>query len=526
MIVITGASHPLARALVAALPTTPLRLHCAETIAPLADHATIFAGDVRDRSFVENLLADVETVIHLVPISPPPADAVQAIDEAVRSTYHIANAAKAAGVRKIVLGSTLDLFERCPDTWRVDEGWRPRPTPTPADLRAWLAECTARELARETSVPTVCLRFGQIVDEDEAAQADYNPRWLHLGDATQAVTRSLAFGGTGWSVFHITAAGANSKLRVSHLARNILGYQPQHDFGNRRQMSAVQPTPLLDWRSVFASPEPIPTRPIQRVVVFGAGGPVAAATAGELASAYTLHLTDIQPLEAIIARNEPQSAGAPLPQLLDAPHTRAVVDVGDAAQVLAACADADAILNCSVVRRDPIEAFRVNMLGAYNIMRAAVAHNIRRIVHTGPFLVAPSGFTSYAWDTEVRDDVPPRPGGNHDLQLYFHTKYLGQEICRIFAEYYDLEVPALLFCNFVNSDLPPNSELYRFSVSFQDAARAVRAALSVPALPNPFEIFHINADLPHGVFPNDKAMRVLGWNPSDLRRWWDGGASD
>jgi hypothetical protein len=35
------------------------------------------------------------------------------------------------------------------------------------------------------------------------------------------------------------------------------------------------------------------------------------------------------------------------------------------------------------------------------------------------------------------------------------------------------------------------------------------------------EIMHVNSDMPHGVFPNDKAKRVLGWQPLDyLEKFW------
>jgi len=181
----------------------------------------------------------------------------------------------------------------------------------------------------------------------------------------------------------------------------------------------------------------------------------------------------------------------------------------------------DAIVNCTVVRHDPVEAFRVNLLGTYNIMRAASVCHIRRVVHTGPFMVAPLGATSYAWDYEVSDDAPPRPGSGHRFQLYFHTKYLGQETCRVFAEYYGIEVPALLFCEFVTPGYPVAEDFYPFSVSFADAARAIRRSLEVSALPTPYEVLHITADLPHGVFPNRKVRRVLDWQPrDDLFQCW------
>jgi hypothetical protein len=43
----------------------------------------------------------------------------------------------------------------------------------------------------------------------------------------------------------------------------------------------------------------------------------------------------------------------------------------------------------------------------------------------------------------------------------------------------------------------------------------------VPWLPHPFEIIHIVADLPHGRYRNEKAKRLLGWQPRDrLEQHW------
>jgi len=179
---------------------------------------------------------------------------------------------------------------------------------------------------------------------------------------------------------------------------------------------------------------------------------------------------------------------------------------------MAACAGMDAIINCTVLRNDPADAFLVNTLGAYNVMRAAVAHGIQRVVHTGPFMLGAHDRTGYDWDHDIVDDVPPRPGRDW---VYFMSKYFGQEICRIFAEAHGLVVPALTFCQFVEPSTPCGPYIHPLTISWGDAARAIRCALETPALPSPFEYFHIGADLPHGVFRNDKAKRLLRWQPHD-----------
>jgi nucleoside-diphosphate-sugar epimerase len=178
----------------------------------------------------------------------------------------------------------------------------------------------------------------------------------------------------------------------------------------------------------------------------------------------------------------------------------------------------DAILNCTVIRHDPVEAFRVNTLGAYNIARAAVAHGIRRVVQTGPQLVTLAGGTGYWADYDVPGDAPPRAGDH----LYGHSKYLGQEILRVFADHYGLEVPVLLFCIFIDPEREaPGRELNPFTVSWEDAAHALRRALEVAAFPSPYEVMNVNADLPHGRVTNERAKRLLGWAPRHrLERFW------
>jgi nucleoside-diphosphate-sugar epimerase len=207
--------------------------------------------------------------------------------------------------------------------------------------------------------------------------------------------------------------------------------------------------------------------------------------------------------------------------VLGAPHDEMVVDVTNAAQVMAACEGMDAIINCTVIRHHMINSYRVNAMGAYHVMQAAVAHGIRRVVHTGPFQSGMQGPSGYNWDDTIVEDVPARPG--HYMNTYLHTKYLGQEICRVFAENHDLEVPTLLFCDFADfvNRRANDAYVHPFTVTWDDTGRAIRAALEAPTLPSPFEILHINADLPHGVFPNSKAKRLLGWQPQDATEsWW------
>ncbi|MEA2582093.1 MAG: uronate dehydrogenase [Thermomicrobiales bacterium] len=461
-VLVTGGDSPLARAVIAALPpATAVRVVDRHFTAPFAREIERSEGDLRDQRFVGALVTGVDAVLHLAPLTTRDERDLEVLDQATLGTYRLAMAAQAAGAARVVLASTLAVFDTFPTAFQLNPSWRPRPRPDLPILAPWLAERSLREIARATGLAAVCLRLGTM-------------------DAAQAATALLgALNGPldGWRVDH----------------------------------SGDRPLPAGPPRADLAPMD----RPRRRVVVFGAGGPLAAATAALLAPDYLLRLTDVAPL-AELATRPPQSPGAPLPVPLGPPHEERVVDVRDPDAVLAACEGMDAIVNCTVVRHDPVDAWRVNLLGAHNILHAAVAHGIRRVVQTGPCLISQPGASGYTWDELVGDDPPPRPG--HDR--YLHTKYLAQELCRAFAEYHGLEVPVLQYAGLASTTVAPQGPLSPFFVSWTDAGRAIRHALEVPSLPTPCEVMHITADLPHGVFPNRKAKHLLGWHPRDTLEQW------
>lgn len=497
-------------------------------VAALAGEHEVRAidSDPRDDAAVTE---GADALIHLDPITPRDGSEHEILDRATRGTYVLMRAAIGAGVRRVIVGSSLSLLDRYPASWAVSETWRPLPDVADArQLAAHLAEQSARQFVFFEPLEVACLRFGEVVD-DRTAEAGRDDRWLHVDDAVEAVRKALVaplrlrIDNTrasdtltqGWRVFHIPGAGSTRTPLAD--AGVTLGYRPGHDLTPPRPARPTE-AELAGDTSVLAPISPIPSRPIRRVLVLGAGGPLAAATARVLAPSYVLRLTDVRPL-AEAASGPPQSEGAPLPTVLPSPHEHRQVDVTDLRQVVDAADGMDAIINCTVVRPHLERAFAVNCLGAYNVMRAAVAKRIRRVVHTGPLQVSSEWPAGYGWDFGVPDDAPGRSGG----WLYGHTKLLGQEVVRLFAEAHDMQVPALYFSAFVDpaTARPRMGGVHPMSISWEDSAEAMRRALEVPSLPSPLEIFHILADLPHGKYSSAKAQRLLGWSPRDsLQHLW------
>ena len=189
------------------------------------------------------------------------------------------------------------------------------------------------------------------------------------------------------------------------------------------------------------------------------------------------------------------------------------VDVANAEQVMDAAEGMDAIINLSVLRPDRKVAWDVNAMGCYHMMEAAVKHGIKRIINTGPhFTVAGSTYENY--DYEINPDVPPHPG----TLLYSLSKSVGHDICRVYAENYDLYVQMYLYYNFRDpARIEREREIRPFGISWQGGGEIVPYGLEIPfeKLPSRFETFFIFQDMPHGRFTNEKAKRILGWQPRD-----------
>src|SRR6266542_690729 len=190
-------------------------------------------GDLRDEAFAKQIVEGANALIHLAalyPDLPPNASEREVLDLATQGTYALVGASVTAGAQRIVLGSTLALFERYPATWRAEESWQPLPDVRDVgQLAAYLAEESVKQFARVEPIIAIGLRFGEIVDDAATRGKRYDPRWVHLEDAVQAVQKALAYAPThrtawpgpgerphqGWWVFHIAGGGEHTRFRLS-----------------------------------------------------------------------------------------------------------------------------------------------------------------------------------------------------------------------------------------------------------------------------------------------------------------------
>ncbi len=149
------------------------------------DECTTFEPEnLTDDTAVWEAVREVDAVVHLGELVGE--DEHRQMDLATRGTYMLVKAAVDAGVRRIVLGSTLAFFRAYPDDVYITPYWRPEPTDDFDQLLPLLSEVAAREFARDHAVAVTVVRLGHLVDVD-SVEGEPQTDWLDYRDAAKAI---------------------------------------------------------------------------------------------------------------------------------------------------------------------------------------------------------------------------------------------------------------------------------------------------------------------------------------------------
>ena len=189
-ILLTGADRPLGQALAS-------HLGGQHDIAAYGERAGADAPalDLRQREGVEEALAPgFDAVVHAMPFDPDPGQGDGAeqdlLDRVGRGTYVLATAALAAGVKRLILASRLELMADYPADYVVNPVWLPLPRPEAASLAPYMAELACREIARARGLSTVCLRLASA--DGTACEA-----------AAEALSEEAPGRGHSWALRHV-----------------------------------------------------------------------------------------------------------------------------------------------------------------------------------------------------------------------------------------------------------------------------------------------------------------------------------
>jgi nucleoside-diphosphate-sugar epimerase len=189
-LLITGSVQPLGKLLCGALAKNH---HVQGIDRDTCDH--------RDLEALASLCVGIDAVLHCDVFDPPEDLAEIGLDWATRGTYVLMQAARSAGVERVIVASRLSLFDAYPAHYVVDETWQPKPQADAGSLAPYLAELTCREFARQGGICAVGLRLAELGSLEGTTESD-------VVTAVQgALALELEPEGYRWQVFHVSSGG-------------------------------------------------------------------------------------------------------------------------------------------------------------------------------------------------------------------------------------------------------------------------------------------------------------------------------
>lgn len=242
-ILLTGAAGGLGQVL---RETLQAHAHIvrASDISPMAPsrgaHEEVINCNLADKAAVAALVNDVDAIVHFGGISVErPFEEI--LEANIRGTYHIYEAARQKGVKRIVFASSNHVTGFYPQEVELDAHSQRRPDGYYALSKAYGEDLAAFYYDRY-GVETVSLRIGSSFPEPRNRRM--LSTWLSYADLDHLVARALLAEGVGHSVVYGVSNNKQRWWSNRHAAH--LGFAPQDSAEAFRAKVEQLPQPATD----------------------------------------------------------------------------------------------------------------------------------------------------------------------------------------------------------------------------------------------------------------------------------------
>lgn len=227
IILITGAQGTIGSMLRRSLrqPGRHLRLLDVAALSPLEtdEDAELITGSFLDPEIMESACRGARAIVHLGGLSHSGFSWSEYLDVNIHGTYLLAEAARHAGVERVVYASSNHAVGFAPlrDDGPVPDNEYPRPD-TYYGVSKVASEALLSMYHDRHGLDAVCLRIGSYLDRPINLRSLWS--WLSPADCTRLVEAALTTPSPGFRV--VWGVSANSRAAVSHNEGRAIGYEP------------------------------------------------------------------------------------------------------------------------------------------------------------------------------------------------------------------------------------------------------------------------------------------------------------
>ena len=185
---------------------------------------------VADLSSIETLtaaMAGCDTVVHLAATSDEAPFVEELVPNNVVGLYNVFEAARAAGVKRVVFASTVQAVSFYPKEHSVQATDLPRSVSLYGVTKA-MGETMGRYYHDKHGLEFIAVRIGWFLDYDHEHRTSgrANAIWLSPRDAASFLARCVTAENVGYAIVHATSKTDFERLSLAP-AREVLGWEPE-----------------------------------------------------------------------------------------------------------------------------------------------------------------------------------------------------------------------------------------------------------------------------------------------------------
>jgi nucleoside-diphosphate-sugar epimerase len=199
-------------------------------------------ADIAELDAIRPAFAGVEAVVHLAAIAHGGASWEEVLRHNVIGTYNVFEAAREAGVRRVVYassGATISAYERDQPysalvagryadvaTWpRLTHETPVRPAGLYGCSKVW-GEALARHYVDAHGMSIICVRIGAVTPDDRPTTPRHFSVWCSQRDVARMIARCVAAPDSlRFDIFYVVSDNRWGYRDLEH-ARAVLGFEP------------------------------------------------------------------------------------------------------------------------------------------------------------------------------------------------------------------------------------------------------------------------------------------------------------
>lgn len=206
-----------------------LMLRPGEDDPGLAAWGEVVRAELADPGALAGLCTGMDTVVHLAADSRPDAPWDTLLPTNIIGSYHLMEAARAAGCRRVVFASSINAVCGYPRSRQI----RPDDPVNPANLYGvskCFGEALGRMYARSHGLSVIAIRLGAVaVKRGDPPMRYLKGSSISLHDVSRLIERCIDDTRLGFAIVHGLSQNGCNRMSLEE-TRELIGYEPADRF--------------------------------------------------------------------------------------------------------------------------------------------------------------------------------------------------------------------------------------------------------------------------------------------------------